>query len=572
LPEPAVLESAQDRGLPGRTISAQPLLRDMTTPAQSAAATSGRRFSRILWSALAALAFVGPTLLWISFDQSVWMWDQSYYGEVAADLLRTLFNEPKQWPRAVLSAIPLKPPLLSWIGQFLLPLGMLADRPEAALLLTNVVANLATLMAVGLIARRIAPNSWAVTSVGVAITAASPLFIGLGGQYLVEPLQTSLAALFWLLAVCANGLSGWFVLSAAALVFVLGLACKTTTELYVAAPGLIILYELAQKRDWLRRPTRAEVAVLGLAIAVTALTAAWYVHNLTFVFDHIRSASTEDALDYGWIADFSSKFRTWISLFLQSTMLPPTTALVALCLVAWIIGIAVGWRERRDSLFALVLFVAAVAQILMILAFFSSNIVVDERYIEPIVPALAVALIAMAAGLPKWANVLLTTVIVTQFTFVQAISFGVWPSSPLVSQWVRPIERNPARKLTMGDVVDFTCSKPEESAFYKVIGVEYPYMNANTADFYSAVRGITRGWRCPYTSIGYAQKDAGAAMARLDDLNADYFISVPRQYQQPINFVNVVSGQVLERVEASNQFIKVPVNFSDRVVMFRRLR
>ena len=93
----------------------------------------------------------------------------------------------QQWPKAVLSAIPSKPPLLSWIGQFLLPLGILTRRPEAALLVTNVLANLTTLIAVGLIARRIAANSWVVAGVGMAITAASPLFIGLGGQYVVEP-------------------------------------------------------------------------------------------------------------------------------------------------------------------------------------------------------------------------------------------------------------------------------------------------------------------------------------------------------------------------------------------------
>ena len=146
------------------------------------------------------------------------------------------------------------------------------------------------------------------------------------------------------------------------------------------------------------------------------------------------------------------------------------------------------------------------------------------------------------------------------------------PTSPSVSQWVRPIERNQERKLIMRDVVALTCAGPQELALDKVIGVEYPYMNANTAAFYSAVRGIKRGWRCQYTSIGYAQKDPGAAMARLDDLNADYFISVPRQYQEPTNFVNVVSGPVLKRVEASDQFVKVPLSFTDRVVIFRRPR
>jgi hypothetical protein len=407
----------------------------------------------------------------------------------------------------------------------------------------------------------------------MAIMAASPLFIGLGGQYVVEPLQTSLVALFWLLAVYADRLSAWFAISAGALLFVLGLACKTTTELYIVAPGLIILHQLVKKRDWLRRPTPRASILLGLAIAVSALTAAWYVRNLGDVLSHVRDASTEDvALNYGWIADFSSKFRTWTGLFLQSTMLPPIAALIAMCLAAWTISFVVGWRDRRHSLLVLALFVAAVAQIVMILAFFSMNIIVEPRFLEPIVPAFAIAFIVAATCLPKWANLFLTSAILAQFAYVQEISFGVRPASPFVSGWVGPIERDPERKLIMRDTVALTCDRPQESALYKVIGVEYPYMNANTAAFYSAVRGIRRGWRCQYTSIGYAQKDVGAALARLDDLNADYFISVPSQYQQSINFLNVVSGQVLERIEASNQFVKVPVSFSDKVVILWRHR
>src|SRR5262245_49330944 len=81
-----------------------------------------------------ALAFVlvGPNLLWILLDRQPFGGDQSEYGTVSIRLYETLTRFPRQWPIAMLEAIPHRGPGIVWLGQFFVPFGYLIGSVDKA--------------------------------------------------------------------------------------------------------------------------------------------------------------------------------------------------------------------------------------------------------------------------------------------------------------------------------------------------------------------------------------------------------------------------------------------------------
>src|SRR5687767_7703275 len=140
------------------------------------------RVSRLVGFTLSILSTL-PSFVWIALDRRLWMWDQSFYAEVSADLYWTLTNDVAAWPKAMATAVALKPPLLTWVGQFFVPIGLATGNIEFALLLVSVLSHAATLLVVYAAARRIAPGSIWPAAAAVLMTAAAPLFVGLSHQF-----------------------------------------------------------------------------------------------------------------------------------------------------------------------------------------------------------------------------------------------------------------------------------------------------------------------------------------------------------------------------------------------------
>jgi hypothetical protein len=44
---------------------------------------------------LLPVAMVFPSLIWITIDESVWPWDQAFYGKGSVELFYTLIHSPK---------------------------------------------------------------------------------------------------------------------------------------------------------------------------------------------------------------------------------------------------------------------------------------------------------------------------------------------------------------------------------------------------------------------------------------------------------------------------------------------
>jgi len=115
-------------------------------------------------------------------------------------------------------------------------------------------------------------------------------------------------------------------------------------------------------------------------------------------------------------------------------------------------------------------------------------------------------------------------------------------------------------------VVTFTSEVGDR---YNIVGVEYPWFNANSAAFFAAKERLRTGKRNYYTSLGYAEKDVDVAMRRVEELRTQYLITISEEYQVEPNFVNVVSLPVLERVRQDSRFTQCAFPSKLGVLVFR---
>jgi len=136
-----------------------------------------------------------------------------------------------------------------------------------------------------------------------------------------------------------------------------------------------------------------------------------------------------------------------------------------------------------------------------------------------------------------------------QWCLTSWVAYGHTPP-PWHEPWLVALESDRTHSCELTQIVRATALDDNEFR-YHIIGVEFPWLNANSASFYAAKERLLTSRRCYYTSLGYAETDPRLAYKRFDDLNIDFFISVAASLQPtPPNFVNVVSVPVLLKVQS----------------------
>ena len=76
------------------------------------------------------------------------------------------------------------------------------------------------------------------------------------------------------------------------------------------------------------------------------------------------------------------------------------------------------------------------------------------------------------------------------------------------------------------------------------------------------------GWRCYYTSLGYAQTDIDSAWGRLQAMNINQIVMLDADLEAPGNFLNQINVPIRGRLEADQGFLSKP--FSDGITLFLR--
>ena len=513
-----------------------------------------------------------PNLVWIARDHTPWPYDQAWYGEVSVNLWFNLTRSLSGWLRTMLAGIDMKPPGVVWLGQLFVPLGSVFGSIESALLFSVIVAQALTLYLVFRIGRAIAPDSYAAPVLGVVFASAGQIFVGLSHQFMVEPLQAlAVAWTVFIVIRCREWSAPRIVLHMAGSLF-LGLLAKATTPLYCLLPFLYIGLVLIRKPlflGWQDEWRNNSMRVLAFSVCVVGpLTAGWYAVNLKAAWRHVREASSgEIALQYGTRASVPAKLVVWLKLLDRSFLSPYLGWAVAIAILAGLAyRIARGGTRAIPSggIFAVVL---SALQCALLLLIFSMNDAVDSRYMYAMYVFLATILMWACAPITNRAVFLAAFAICAlQLITVHRIALGAAGTASEQGEWLGTPHEDRSRYNQMERIVAMTSTKPG----YNIVGVEEPWLNANTASFFAVKRSLDTGVRSYYTSLGYAEKNVATAVKRVEDFKIMFYITLEERSQTvPPNFINIVSLPMLKHISEDPTFHPVPLASADGVLIFQ---
>jgi hypothetical protein len=369
------------------------------------------------------ILFVSPSLIWLALDHSVWRFDQASYARDTLDLYRVLRGNPHHWPLAMLNAVVSKAPGMVWFGQFFLPLRYMLKSPEAALLTSICVCQIFALLFLVSALRNAFPKKGAIIYLAaILVTAASPIFIGLSQQYLVESSQIFAVSIFiWIVSHAhtrrADILFIELVTATAA-----AMMAKLTSPVYTCIFGIYILFKIIKNRGNAKRlpPVsllERNVFFITCLIFITA-TLGWYFRNFRELWAlSINSASGPMSLLYGHRLPFFSKMLLWLQVAEQSTFvkvfMPPIMILTVLG--AW-------FGEKKMPVVPML----CVLQGGFFLAAASFQVNEDIRFFAPVLPSLTmvIAWVLSKQRKPLLASVL-GIVLITQWGYLHGHALGL---------------------------------------------------------------------------------------------------------------------------------------------------
>jgi hypothetical protein len=539
-------------------------------------ADEGRRAhtnERLLtWASRAEPIAVGaalllPSLVWVLRDRSIWPWDPAWYGQVSVDLWNVLRFHPSAWHSAMSHAFGLKPPAIAWLGQFFVPFGYRLDAVEPALLVGVVACQAATVVLVYAAVRRLDVRK-AVAFTAAMLVAGAPLFVANSQAYFAEPIQTLSVA--WLLFVMASA-TRWplpLVVTQVVAACSLGMLSKLSSPLFLTAPALVSLGVAVRTR---RRPDRSRVwrdphVVASIVVAAFLLIAAidWYSKNLHAAVEHAR---TIDNPLWGQPYPYLTQMAFWAHALDRALLLPGLEAIVIVTVLAAAIGMRGQGRRVLASHQALC-FAACALTILVTLAIVSRQIARETRYIAPLLPIAGLALAILAAQIRARAvQAALVLAVGFQFAAVTADSFGARIPGLHYARVRAP--RTDAFLGTLRDIAASTCNSATNGRI-SMVGVDYPWLNANTLTLLAHERFSRRGISCYYTPLGLAESDTRVAWRRVLSFEPPYFVGIdygnarnplPAAQQRliaPSDAFNVVNRSVFRLALNSGRFEVLP--------------
>lgn len=280
---------------------------------------------------------VSPSLIWIFLDQSVFPWDQSWYGQLSVELFHSLIHSPLQWVKELISAFGSKAPGIAWLGEFFVPIGQLIGSIDIGLLLSIISTQFCTLLLIYRIVFKLTNNF--ISIICCLFAAASPLSVGLTHQYFVEPLQTLSITWIVLIMVFAPQWESKRILLHLISAVSLAMIVKITSPLYFFGAILFSLYYCWNNRSINEKRLQSSSINLFSKINFLYLTAFlltsgflfWYGKNLQTILSFTVQASSGDAsILYGEKADFIHKIQYWLSAFQKSFFIPNCLVLAIL--------------------------------------------------------------------------------------------------------------------------------------------------------------------------------------------------------------------------------------------------
>jgi hypothetical protein len=521
-----------------------------------------------------SVLLVLPSLYWVVKDKAVWPWDQAWYGEVSVDLWYLLNRHPGQWPAAMLNAFGSKSPGVAWFGQFFVPLGQAVGSVEFGLMLSLLVAHFGTLLLMYRIGLKLSSDNRGIALFGTLFAASAPLSAAMTHQYLVESLQLfAVTYVFWI-AVAGPDLSRLRLLGHILIATSAALLAKSTSLVYCALPGALAVYSLFRANSWVkgRRDRSQSLTLLFIGSVLAAGVLGWYAHNFRQVVAFAKmAASSSVALNYGSAGTFGSKLLYWIRAAHVNFFVP--FAIPALSSIVFAGGY-IAWRQgyrakpKHENRIAAV----SLVHIVFVVALFSFQVNEDNRYLLPLLPCIAICLMwLLSLSVRSYPGTLGCVLLATQFVVTNAQALNVTKINPNISYWLLPYSFDGTARAELSELIRVT-SVPAAESRYNIVGIELPWLNANTLAFFAAKGRLETGRRSYFTSLGFAETDIEKAWTRLKQIKIAYFISLEEEkHPAPPDFLNRVTLPILRRVVSDPDF--GPVDFPSRlgIVLFRRI-
>ncbi|MGH7846107.1 MAG: hypothetical protein ACREQW_13185 [Candidatus Binatia bacterium] len=449
---------------------------------------SGSKLKPLL-AYLVPVALISPSVLWIALDESVWHWDQAFYGRSSVELFHVLVHEPTDWISRMLDVLHWKAPGVAWLGQFFVPLGGLVGSIDVALMLSILVTQLLTLVFMYRSILELSSQDQLLAVTGCLLSVSGPLFIGMAHQYLTEPLQ--LLAVTWLVLIMsfAPKFNRAFLLSQLLAVTSVAMLAKVSSPLYCAGPGLLALWYVFRpepvslvKREYSKKRLMVTLAA-GVLLSLGAV--GWYYRNITYVMQHVAVASSGPIAEiYGKKDTFMSTMIYWLGAFQESFFPPSIFLLVSLVVVFAVTAYFI--RPRPFSKHFTLCSAISAVQIITVLIVFSFSSNRAERYLLPLLPYVVVLICWALAQINKPVLVGLTAVFFLgqlAGTYGQALGFlRVVPTAA----WLFPPDSDPKKATILNSIVSRTCTKTGSERYWTIIGIEQPWLNHESAAYFAA--------------------------------------------------------------------------------------
>lgn len=151
-----------------------------------------------------------------------------------------------------------------------------------------------------------------------------------------------------------------------------------------------------------------------------------------------------------------------------------------------------------------------------------------------------------------------------------AYAYALFERGAGTGQFLRPIQRDARARDLLARAVLSTCH-PGDRDRWNVIGVNYMWMNANSANFYAEMIGARTGSRCRYTNLGGMESELRFALDRIASIDPLYIVTIAVGHQPPPDSINQFSRPLAEHLAGDARFRFAPGS-DDTLLIYRRER
>lgn len=528
--------------------------------------------------ALAILAFVLSAGAWVVLDQRIWLWDQAVYGDWTLHMWNARSGGMGAWIAAVRDLNAGQAPLLTWLGQLFIPIGLATGDIEPAMLMMNVLATGLALMVVYSTARRLQVNAIGCLA-AVLLYGGSGLIFGMSTTYMTEALHALASAVVAFVALHAERRTLLKNLSLFGAAAAFSFLVKSSSIIFVAPMFVYMPVALAATANRRRLANPSDIWVAAGTAAVVAVTLWWYHASWHKVAMHFAGATTSTR--WGRSVQIYEKMNFWSGHLLKALSAYPVIiaaafSLVAVCLCVSLVQTAKksSWRlffgklVENGTLYAL----ALACMVAAILLAFSLQVNEDVRFLAPVIAPVAI-LIGWAISRVPWAKAqaAMLGVLFLNAILNHAYGFGVKPPFVAAPIWPFPVNTDESSKIALTDAVKKTCgpSTPERPTV-NFVGASYFALNANSINYYARKLTLSGAGPCIFYHFS-TETDPRKAADYMESLNPLYVVVADPTIPPPHGFENTIARPFAELMAGNQGYYKIPAA-PQGMLIYQRVR